>query len=173
VGIALVHGAFAAVSAAGHARFGGWHPAGADRGVPGHQAERERESRETLDEPHYPPRMLDQRGGVKRAPVKSAGIPTPQASAHSTLAAKLRRVLRPAPPQEPAHSQCVRRFLAAALLIVFTSLNAIDGIACRLKQSAAGDAHPLTDVQDPLAHSEQPQTFCRFAFESCASFVEQ
>ena len=64
--IALVHGAFGALSAAGHARFSGWHPPGADRGVPGHQAERERESRKTLDEPHHLPRMLDRWGRVKR-----------------------------------------------------------------------------------------------------------
>jgi len=63
--IALVHGAFAAISAAGHARFRGWHPPGADRGVPGHQAERERENRETLDESHHLSRMLDRRDAVK------------------------------------------------------------------------------------------------------------
>ena len=53
--MALVHRAFDAISAARHARFSGRHPPGADRGVPGHQAERERESRETMDEPHHIP----------------------------------------------------------------------------------------------------------------------
>jgi hypothetical protein len=57
--MALVHGAFATVRAAGHARFSGWHPAGAERGIPGYQAERERESCETLDEHHHISRMLD------------------------------------------------------------------------------------------------------------------
>jgi hypothetical protein len=52
VRITLVHRAFVTLRAAGHALFRGWHPPGADRGVPGHQAERERESRETPDEPH-------------------------------------------------------------------------------------------------------------------------
>src|SRR6187399_3126179 len=66
VRITLVHRAFVVFSAAGHARFSGWHPSGADRGVPGHQAERERESRETLDQPHHSSRMLDRRGPVKR-----------------------------------------------------------------------------------------------------------
>ena len=32
--------------------------------------------------------------------------------------------------QEPAHNQCVRRLLAAAMLTLFASLNAIDGICC-------------------------------------------
>ena len=71
VRIALVHRAFGAVSAARHARFRGWHPPGADRGVPGHQAERERESRETLDEPHHIPRMLDGGDAVKPEPTMS------------------------------------------------------------------------------------------------------
>jgi hypothetical protein len=75
VSIAFVHGAFAAGSAAGHARFSGCQPPGADRGVPGRQAERERESRETLDEPHHLPRMLDRRGGVKRTSAQSTAIP--------------------------------------------------------------------------------------------------
>jgi hypothetical protein len=63
--IALVHGAFGPVSAAGHARFRGRHPPGADRRVPGHQTECERESRETVDERHDVSRMLDGRDPVK------------------------------------------------------------------------------------------------------------
>ena len=41
-------------------------PPGAHRGVPRHEGERERDSRETLDEPHNGYRMLDRMGPVKR-----------------------------------------------------------------------------------------------------------
>ena len=63
--ISLVHRAFDAISAAGHPGFRGWLPPGAHRGVPRHEGERERESRETLDEPNHGYRMLDGRGAVK------------------------------------------------------------------------------------------------------------
>jgi len=66
VRIALVHGAFDAISAAGHPGFRGCLPPGAHRGVPRHEGERERDSRETLDEPHNGYRMLDRMGPVKR-----------------------------------------------------------------------------------------------------------
>ena len=46
------------------------------------------------------------------------------------LAAKLRKVRQQPRRQESAHNQCVRRLLAAAMLILFASLNAIDGICC-------------------------------------------
>jgi hypothetical protein len=62
--IALVHWAVGFVRAARHARFRSWPPPCADRAVPGHQAERESESRETVDEPQHLSRMLDWRGGV-------------------------------------------------------------------------------------------------------------
>ena len=95
VRIALVHRAFGAVSTARHARFRGRHPPCADRGVPSHQGERERDSCETLDEPHHGSRMLDRGDAVK-----------------------------------PEDNELVRRLLAAAILILFASLNAIDGICC-------------------------------------------
>ena len=62
--ISLVHGAFDAISAARHPGFGCCLPPGAHRGVPRDEGERERDSRETLDEPHHGYRMLDWRGGV-------------------------------------------------------------------------------------------------------------
>jgi hypothetical protein len=61
---AFVHGAFAAVGAAGHARFSGRHPAGARRGVPGQETERERDRGEPLEEPHHLPRMRARRDSV-------------------------------------------------------------------------------------------------------------
>jgi len=64
--ISLVHGAFDAISAARHPGFGCCLPPGAHRGVPRHEGERERDSRETLDEPHNGYRMLDRMGPVKR-----------------------------------------------------------------------------------------------------------
>jgi uncharacterized protein len=77
-----VHGAFAAVRAAGHARFRRWQPPDADRGIPGHQAEREGESRETIEEAHQLSRMLDRTDAVKpatnRKPPCLTGARTPQ-----------------------------------------------------------------------------------------------
>ena len=68
--IALVHRAFDAVSAAGHTRFRSGHPTCADCSVPGHQAERERESRETMDKPYHSSRMLDRSHPVKQVTLK-------------------------------------------------------------------------------------------------------
>ena len=64
-GIALVHRAFDAVGAARHSGFRRRQPSRTDRRVPGHKAERERECRETVDEPHHVPRMLDHGHAVK------------------------------------------------------------------------------------------------------------
>src|SRR5580765_2002457 len=72
--MALVHRAFGAVSAARQARLWAGLPPCADRSVPGHQAERERESRETMDEPWHSSRMLDRRDAVKLAAAKEPSL---------------------------------------------------------------------------------------------------
>jgi hypothetical protein len=46
------------------------------------------------------------------------------------LAAKLPKPFGTSRYQEPAHNHCVKRLLAAAMLTLFASLNAIDGICC-------------------------------------------
>jgi len=57
-----VHRALGVFNTARHACFRRWHPPGADRGVSSHQAERQRESRESMDEHQHVPRMLASRG---------------------------------------------------------------------------------------------------------------
>ena len=118
VRITLVHRAFAAVSAAGHARFRGWHPSGAHRGVPGHQAERERESRERWT-------SLTTSLGCLTGEAVSNGC------THFDNGSR-ERANRHGRPKVPRRddNQFVRRLLAAVMLALFASLNAIDGICC-------------------------------------------
>jgi hypothetical protein len=70
-------------------------------------------------------------GAVSNGPLaESTAIPTPLPSAVLRWPPSRRRSSSRPRRQESAHNQCVRRLLAAAMLILFASLNAIDGICC-------------------------------------------
>jgi hypothetical protein len=70
---------------------------------------------------------------------------------------------RPMRLRQTAHNELVRRFLASAMLIVFASLNAIDGICC---PDGCTHEQPATSQHDAHQSSDGACALCVGGVES-------